>query len=193
MSGRREAGLAPEVGTVACLGRLPHAVAAERPMPGIGVGPAVCKGQDIRGSQHVGPGVRSLAGVLAVVSARALAAAGHGHEAAEHRPKRKREQRPGPSSSVSRARASKPSNNWTRKLAHESVHFALARAARDGHSYGSSIRTGTLLLVVDPSPSWPCSLNPQHQALPSASTAQVCPHPALITVTPVRPCTGTGR
>lgn len=45
---------------------------------------------------------------------------------------------------------------------------------------------------VCPSPSWPQSLAPQHQAVPSASTAQVWRSPATIAVAVLMPTTGTG-
>jgi len=40
--------------------------------------------------------------------------------------------------------------------------------------HGNETSTGVRRAVVDPSPSWPQLFRPQHQAEPSASTAQVC-------------------
>src|SRR5580765_3377246 len=54
---------------------------------------------------------------------------------------------------------------------------------------------GVHLVSLVPVPSWPNLLDPQHQATPDASTAQVCSQPALIWVNvwPPRTATGTLR
>jgi hypothetical protein len=43
-----------------------------------------------------------------------------------------------------------------------------------------------------PVPNWPTELSPQHHAVPSTRTAQVCSPPAATDTTLVRPETATG-
>jgi hypothetical protein len=52
--------------------------------------------------------------------------------------------------------------------------------------------TGTAELVVEPLPSSPLELKPQHWTVPSRSSAQAKPKPAETAVTPVSPVTSTG-
>ena len=52
--------------------------------------------------------------------------------------------------------------------------------------------TGTLLSLVDPLPSSPSTLAPQHCTLPALVSAQVAESATAICATPVRPVTGTG-
>ena len=53
-------------------------------------------------------------------------------------------------------------------------------------------RTGLVLIVVDPFPSWPAKLDPQVQTVPSLFNATLKPSPAAIALTPVTPVTWTG-